>query len=70
MSQNKPAQRYTLVPCGVPGAIHAYYDVVDLQAGADHVLAYRVRHKPAIEIVEALNAHKQPRKKPQVAQIE
>ena len=51
-------RRYGLVPCGVKDAIHAYYDIVDLHQGADHVLAYRVRHKPAVEIVDALNNHR------------
>jgi hypothetical protein len=34
----------------------ALYDIVDNAAGHERVLAYAVRHEPALEIVSALNA--------------
>jgi hypothetical protein len=48
--------RYAFVRSDGPSDEQSLYDIVDNKGGAERVLAYRVRHKPALEIVSALNA--------------
>jgi hypothetical protein len=53
MNNNRP--RYAFVPRGDQGASDALYDIVDNGRGAEEVMAYCVRYKPAVDIVDALN---------------
>jgi hypothetical protein len=38
---------------------HALFDIVETGDGTDRILATGVRHQPASEIVEALNAYEE-----------
>jgi len=51
---NNNRSRYSFVQTQDAGP-YALYDIVDNLAGAEQVLAYRVRREPALDIVGALN---------------